>query len=116
MAVRERVGMRGEDLQDSAMPPYKPVYRKAKAKKGGVTGIRNLALTGKFLRSLHAYGATRKRVKVGFKTDYGRTLAEAHGKRAEFLGLSPKNRHKVREILRQRLKEALKDWNFTKRK
>lgn len=120
MAIRVRIGMRGQDLDDTAMQStakdaqgaYSAAYKK---RKRGVTSVRNLAETGKFLRQLHAYKASRKKVVVGWTSGYGKLLAEAHGKTHTFLGLSDRDKVEVMKTLQKLIAERLKTFNFSRR-
>lgn len=113
-SIVERVQKRGADADGSPMSGYTAAYKKAKRKKGGETSKRNLTLTGRFLKSLRYWGATKRKVVVGFSTTYGHTLAAAHQQRDNFLGLSPRDRKDVLFILEELLSKRLKDLKFIK--
>lgn len=121
--VKERVAFEGTDSDGALMTSpakvgslslggyYTEAYADRKSKLGGRISPRNLVVTGRFLKSLHAWGATTQHVFVGFTAQRSKLLAEVHGSNSDFLGLTRKNaevvQHKVEERLAARLKSLV---------
>lgn len=112
--IVDRVQERGSDATGAPMAGYTAAYAKQKRKKGGVTSRRDLTVTGRFLKSLRYWGATKHKVVIGFTSGYGRTLAEAHQRRSNFLGLSPRDRKDVLFELESVLEKRLKTLKIIK--